>query len=158
MTHAATHAAIHEPRDPEYAARVRASFERQQFMTTLGVELDAVRPGEVVLALSFRPELTQQHGFLHAGAVTAVVDSACGFAALSLMEPGAGVLSVEFKQNNLAPAAGTRFRATGRVLKSGRTITVCSGELHALREEGDVLIAVMQATMMTVRGRPGVAD
>ena len=137
---------------------MRASFERQQFMATLGATLEAVRPGEVVIALLFRPELTQQHGFLHAGAVTTVVDSACGFAALSLMEPGAGVLSVEFKQNNLAPAAGTLFRAYGRVLKAGRTLTVCSGELRAVRGEEEVLVAVMQATMMSVRDRPGVAD
>ena len=148
----------HEPRDPAFEARVRASFARQQFMATLGATLEAVRPGEVVIALPFRPELTQQHGFLHAGAVTTVVDSACGFAALSLMEPGAGVLSVEFKQNNLAPAAGTLFRAYGRVLKAGRTLTVCSGELRALRGEEEVLVAVMQATMMSVRDRPGVAD
>ena len=145
------------PRDPAWAARVRASFARQQFMATLGVTLAALRPGEVELTIEHRPELTQQHGFLHAGAITAVVDSACGFAALTLMEPGAAVLSVEFKQNNLAPAEGTTFRAIGRVLKSGRTITVCSGELRALRDGDEVLVAVMQATMMSVR-RPGLVD
>ena len=147
----------HDPRDPAWEQRVRGSFARQQFMTTLGVHLAALRPGEVELTIQHRPELTQQHGYLHAGAVTAVVDSACGFAALSLMEPGAAVLSVEFKQNMLAPAAGTTFRAIGRVLKAGRTITVCSGELRAVGEEGETLVAVMQATMMTVR-RPGLVD
>ncbi len=90
--------------------------------------------------------------------MTSVVDSACGYAALSVMEPGAGVLSVEFKVNLLAPAAGERLRAVGRVLKAGRTIVVCAGEVHAVREERETLVAVMQATMMAVRGREGVAD
>jgi uncharacterized protein (TIGR00369 family) len=137
---------------------VRASFARQQFMATLGARLERIVPGEVVIALPFRPELTQQHGFLHAGTVTAVVDSACGYAALSLMEPGAAVLSVEFKVNLLEPAAGARFLAIGRVLRSGRTLSVCSGEMRAVRPEGDVVIAVMQATMMAVRDRAGLAD
>ena len=137
------------PRDPDFEARVRASFARQRFMATLGATLERVAPGEVAIALPFRDDLTQQHGFLHAGAVTAVVDSACGYAALSLMEPGAGVVSVEFKINLLAPAVGERFLATARVVKAGRTLTVCTGELTA----GESVAAVMQATMMAVRGR-----
>ena len=137
------------PRDPDFEARVRASFARQRFMATLGATLERVAPGEVAIALPFRDDLTQQHGFLHAGAVTAVVDSACGYAALSLMEPGAGVVSVEFKINLLAPAVGERFLATARVVKAGRTLTVCAGELTA----GESVAAVMQATMMAVRGR-----
>ncbi len=141
-------------RDPDFEARVRASFARQRFMATLGATLERVAPGEVVIALPYREALTQQHGFLHAGAVTAVVDSACGYAALSLMEPGAGVVSVEFKLNLLAPAVGERFVATARVLKAGRTLTVCSGELTT----DDTVVAVMQATMMTVRGRDGMVD
>lgn len=149
----------HRPRDPEYAARVRESFARQRFMATLGARLDGVAPGEVAIALPFAESLTQQHGFLHAGAVTAVVDSACGYAALSLMEPGAAVLSVEFKINLLAPAAGLRFRARGRVVRSGRTLTVCTGELTAHQASGaEVVVAVMQATMMAVRAQAGQAD
>jgi uncharacterized protein (TIGR00369 family) len=139
-------------------ARVRASFDRQSFMRTLGVSLLSVAPGEVVLELPFADALTQQHGFLHAGAVSAVVDSACGYAALSLMPADAGVLSIEFKVNMLAPAAGERFRAIGRVVRSGRTITVCSGELVAFRGDTSTQVALMQATMMAVRGRPGVSD
>jgi uncharacterized protein (TIGR00369 family) len=139
-------------------ARVRASFDRQLFMRTLGVTLLSVAPGEVVLELPFTESLTQQHGFLHAGAVSAVVDSACGYAALSLMPADAGVLSIEFKLNMLAPAAGDRFRAIGRVVRSGRTITVCSGELVAFRGDASTQVALMQATMMAVRGRPGVSD
>ncbi len=151
-----------EPPDPAFATRVRESFARQTFMATLGAELTRVDPGEVVITLPFRDALTQQHGFLHAGVISSVVDSACGYAALTLMPPDAAVLSVEFKVNMLAPAAGARFEAHGRVRKAGRTITVCEGELRALPDgtgsaEG-TLVALMQGTMMTVRGRPGLAD
>lgn len=148
----------HTIRDPEFEQRVRDSFVRQQFMKTLGATLELVRPGEVLIALPFSAALTQQHGFLHAGVVASVVDSACGYAALSLMDPGAGVMSVEFKVNMLAPAAGNRFVALGRVVKSGRTITVCHGELRAVQAEGEVLVAVMQGTMMAVRDRDGISD
>ena len=143
------------PRDPDFERRVRDSFERQKFMATLGATLDVVRAGEIHIGFSHREELTQQHGFLHAGVLASVADSACGYAALSLMEPGCGVLSVEFKINMLAPAAGARFVAIGRVVRSGRTITVCSGEV--LAEDGTSPVAMMQATMMAVRGR-GVVD
>ena len=152
------------PQDPDYDARVRASFARQAFMTTLGAQLVTIEPGYVVIELPFRAELAQQHGFLHAGAVTAVVDSACGYAALTLMPPTAAVLSVEFKVNLLAPGAGARFRAVGRVIRAGRTLTVCSGELIAVREGPDArvdsgeVVALMQATMMAVRERAGLSD
>jgi uncharacterized protein (TIGR00369 family) len=141
------------PRDPTYEARVRASFSRQVLMATMGARLESVAPGEVAITLPFRAELTQQHGYLHAGAVAAVVDSACGYAALTLMEPDAAVLSIEFKVNLMAPAAGETFRATGRVIRSGRTITVCAGELAAERAGASSVVALMQATMMAVRGR-----
>jgi uncharacterized protein (TIGR00369 family) len=158
------------PRDPDFERRVRASFDRQTAMATLGVTLTHVAPGEVVLELPFRAELTQQHGFLHAGIVTAVLDSACGYAALSLMEPGAAVLSVEFKVNLLAPARGREFRAVGRVVRAGRTITVVSGEFWALDDAQEVregaavygapgaLVAMLTGTMMAVRDRPGLVD
>jgi uncharacterized protein (TIGR00369 family) len=147
-----------EPRDPQFESRVRASFERQRFMATLGASLERVAPGEVAIAFTHREELTQQHGFLHAGVMASVADSACGYAALSLMEAGAGVLSVEFKVNMLAPAVGDRFTATGRVVRSGRTLTVCAGEVTVERDGGSVAVLLMQATMMAVRGRPEVAD
>ena len=138
-------------------------------MATLGVTLVRVGPGEVVLEFPFRPELTQQHGFIHAGIVTSVMDSACGYAALSLMEAGVAVLSIEFKVNLLAPARGERFRATGRVVRAGRTVTVVSAELRVVEaadalptassdEAGGALVAMMTATMMTVRDRPDLAD
>jgi len=148
----------HVVRDPDFERRVRDSFARQQFMATLGATLELVRPGEVFIALPFSAALTQQHGVLHAGVVTSVVDSACGYAALSLMEPGAAVMSVEFKVNLLAPAVGNRFVAMGRVVKAGRTLTVCHGELRAVQGDGEVLVAVLQGTMMAVRDRDGVND
>lgn len=144
-----------QPRDPEFEPRVRASFARQAAMRTLGATLERVAPGEVDLALPFRADLTQQHGFLHAGVVAAVVDSACGYAALSLMEPGAAVLSVEFKVQLLAPARGARFLALGRVVRAGRTLTVVTGELRA---DGGEPVALLHGTMMAVRDRPDLAD
>ena len=148
----------HQPRDPQFESRVRASFARQRFMATLGATLERVAPGEVAIAFSHRDELTQQHGFLHAGVMTSVLDSACGYAALSVMEPGTGVLSVELKVNMLAPATGTRFVATGRVVRAGRTLVVCTGEVTADPDGDAVAVMLMQATMMAVRGRAGVAD
>jgi len=154
-----------QPRDPNFEHRVRASFARQAAMRTLGVTMERIAPGEVELALPFRADLTQQHGFLHAGIVAAVVDSACGYAALSLMEPGVAVLSVEFKVQLLAPATGAWFRARGQVVRAGRTLSVVSGEMRAFgqapessgADEGDV-VTLLNGTMMTVRGRPDLAD
>ena len=157
------------PLDPQFEQRVRASFERQAAMATLGARLARVAPGEVVIELPFRSELTQQHGFLHAGIVTSVMDSACGYAVLSLMEPGAAVLSVEFKVNLIAPARGHRFRASGRVVRAGRTVTVVSAELRvvdaphegppaAAPDPPGARVAIMTGTMMTVRDRPGLVD
>ncbi|MGH7574160.1 MAG: PaaI family thioesterase [Longimicrobiales bacterium] len=127
-------------------------------MRTLGAELTAVRRGEVEIELPFRVELTQQHGYVHAAAITAIVDSACGYAALTLMEPEVEVLSVEFKVNLLAPAAGERFLAVGRVLRSGRTLTVCLGEVYALQDASRKLICAMQATMITFRPPPSAVS
>jgi len=124
-------------------------------MRTLGVTLERVAPGEVDLSLAFRQDLTQQHGFLHAGVVTAAVDSACGYAALSLMDPGVAVLSVEFKVQLLAPARGERFLALGRVVRAGRTITVVSGEL---RTDAGEVVALLNGTMMAVRDRADLSD
>lgn len=147
----------HVPQDPAYEPRVRASFERQRFMQTLGAQLVRVAPGEVDVELPVREALTQQHGFLHAGALATVADSACGYAALSLMPAGAAVLSVEFKINLLAPAAGDRVVARGRVIRAGKTVTVCWGEVTAYDGTSERLVATMVATMMTVRDR-GLSD
>jgi uncharacterized protein (TIGR00369 family) len=145
------------PQDPGFDARVRASFDRQKFMATIGARLTRVAAGEVDIELDVRDELTQQHGFLHAGVLAAVADSACGYAALSLMPIGAAVLSVEFKINLLAPAAGDRIVARGRVIRSGKTVSVCWGDVTAYSSEGERLVATMVGTMMTVRDR-GLAD
>ena len=147
-----------EPRDPGYEARVRASFGRQRAMHTIGARIVRIEPGEVELELPFRDDLTQQHGFLHAGIVTTLVDSACGYAALSVMDRDAAVLSVEYKVNLLAPATGDRMRAIGRVIKSGRTLVVCGGEVIAVSGDTESVVTIMQATMMAVRGRPDLVD
>jgi len=147
-----------EPRDPGFEERIRRSFERQRLMHTMGATLLRISPGEVELELPYREELTQQHGFLHAGAVAAVVDSACGYAALSLMAEESAVLSIELKLNLLAPAVGEKLRARGRVRKSGRTIFVCEGEVFAIEGGGEKLVAIMLATMMAVRDRPELRD
>lgn len=142
------------PEHPGYAEAVRASFARQQLMRTLGVEIEVLEPGRVVLGFGHRSDLTQQHGVLHAGVLTAVVDSACGYAALTLMPAGAEVVSVEFKVNFLRPASATRFVADGRVRRCGRSLSVCEGEVRALDEgsdpEGARPVALMLATMMRV--------
>jgi uncharacterized protein (TIGR00369 family) len=151
-------AVLHLAKDPAFETRVRDSLARQRFMTVLGARLAHIAPGEVDLVFPFRDDLTQQHGFVHAGAVAAVADSACGYAALTLMEPNAAVLSVEFKVNLLAPAAGDEFVARGLVVRSGRNLTVCTAEVHARRADGDAVVMLMQATMMTVRDRAGFRD
>src|SRR5215212_6679863 len=139
------------PRDPEFERRVRGSFARQRAMGTFGARLLRVAPGEVEIGVDFEEAFTQQHGYLHAGLVTALVDTACGYAALSLTEPGAEVLSVEFKLNLLAPAAGERFVARARVVRAGRNLTVCAGDLYALKDDGsEKVVATMLATMMKV--------
>lgn len=132
---------------PGYEDRVRASFARMAVMRTLGIELGEIRPGEVTVTAAFRTELTQQHGSLHAGVVAALLDTACGYAAFSLMPVGSGVVSVEFKTNLLAPAR-TDLRTVGRVLRAGRTLSVCTAT--ATGSDGTP-VATMLATMMAVR-------
>ncbi|HEX8355241.1 MAG TPA: PaaI family thioesterase [Pyrinomonadaceae bacterium] len=145
-------AADFEPRDPDYERRVRESFARQRAMETLGARLLRVAPGEVEIGLGFSEALTQQHGYLHAGVVAAAVDSACGYAALTLSDAGSEVLSIEFKLNLLSPAAGESFVARARVVRAGRNVTVCAGDLFALKGGGaEKPVATMLATMMTVR-------
>ncbi len=146
-----------QPTDPDFERRVQASFARQRALATLGASLSHIAPGEVDIVLPFREDLSQQHGFLHAGITTTIVDTACGYAALTLMPPGAAVLSIEFKVNLLAPGQGERFVARGRVLKPGRTITVASGEVVAFGAGKERLVATMTATLMTLHDR-GLLD
>jgi uncharacterized protein (TIGR00369 family) len=146
------------PKDPEYEARVRASFAAQGLMETLGASLVRVSPGQVEISLPASRLISQQHGFVHAGALASIADSAAGYAALSLMPPGAGVLTTEFKINLLAPGIGERMTARGRVVKAGRTLTLAQTDVFAIREGVEKHIALLTATLMTVEGREGVSD
>ena len=147
-----------EPKDPAYAERVAKSFARQTFMGTIGATLIAVRPGEVEIALEVADRVAQQHGFVHAGAVATIADSACGYAALTLMPPGAGILTAEFKINLMAPSEGDRLIARGRVVKAGRMLTVAQAEVEAERNGVRKTVALMTATTVTVEDRAGVSD
>jgi uncharacterized protein (TIGR00369 family) len=139
-----------QAQDPDFAGRVRRSFEALTLMRTLGARLLSVAPGDVEIELPFRDDLTQHHGFLAGAVVTAIVDVACGYAAMTLMPPGASVVTVEYKVNFLSPARGQRMLARGRVARPGRTVTVCSGDVVALGDGGEKPIAIMLATMATV--------
>jgi uncharacterized protein (TIGR00369 family) len=145
-----------EPQDPGFAERVRASFGRQAAMATIGASLARVEAGEVEVQLPWAAHLTQQHGFLHGGIVSAALDSACGYAGSTLMPADVGVLSIEFKINFVAPAKGERFRMVGTVVKPGRTISVVEGRAYALEGGRKKLVASMSTTLMTVAGRDDV--
>jgi uncharacterized protein (TIGR00369 family) len=137
-------------RDPDYEARIRRVFHGQPAMETLGVTLFKVGPGELELRMSYDSRFSQQNGFLHAGMVSAVLDSACGLAAYTLMPAQADVLTVEFKINLLAPAKGDTFRFVGAVVKPGRTLVISEGRAFADDGTHEKLVATMSATMMTM--------
>ena len=141
------------PQDPDFEQRVRDSFASQPAMDTIGARLTHVAPGEVDIELPFRADLTQQNGFIHAGILSTVLDSACGYAAFTLMPAGADVLSIEFKVNLLAPAQGERIIARARVVRAGRTISVCTADAYALRDGRERHVATMTGTMMTMLKR-----
>ena len=141
-----------EPRDPDFKARVAQSFGEQSIMQTIGASLLDVIPGQVEIELPFDQRLTQQDEFIHAGVSAIIMDSACGYAALSLMSVNARVLSIEFKINLLAPAAGDRFVAVGKVIKPGRRVFVAEAQLFAERDGSSKLVATMGATLMAVIG------
>jgi uncharacterized protein (TIGR00369 family) len=127
-------------------------------MATLGATLESIAPGIVEVAVRPRAAISQQHGFVHAGAVTAIADSAAGYAALTLMPLGTGVLSAEFKINLLAPAVGERIIARGKVVRAGRTLTIAQSEVFAESGGGEKLIALLTATLMAVDDREGISD
>jgi uncharacterized protein (TIGR00369 family) len=141
----------YQPPDPDFKDRIRENFKHQRLMSTMGAELALIQPGEVHITAPYDERFTQQDGFLHAGTVTTLIDSACGYAAYTLMPADSRVLSVEFKVNLLSPAKAERFRAEGHVIKPGKTLTVCEGNLFALNSGQEKLVAVMQATMICVR-------
>jgi uncharacterized protein (TIGR00369 family) len=142
--------------DPKAEQRCRESFARQTAMTTLGASIKAVRAGEVELVMPFSDKFTQQHGFTHAGMITTLCDTACGFAAFSLMPEDAAVLTTEFKVNFLSPADGERFVAVGRVVRPGKKLMVCLGEVFAEAKGKRKQIALMTATMMVVDTSTGL--
>ncbi len=136
--------------------RISESFDRQGLMATVGASLHLVEPGRVILRMPFSPGISQQHGFVHAGAISTITDTACGYAALSLMPEDKAVLTSEFKINLLAPALGTMFEAEGRVLRAGRRVHVVQGEAFAIQGDSRKQIAVMLATMMVIDNDTGL--
>lgn len=149
-------ASVTAPFMPAFAgfeSRIRESFARQGAMTLVGAELGDVRPGYCAISLSPRPEVSQQHGYVHAGILATLVDTAGGYAGYTLFPEDSSVLTVEFKLNLLAPALGERIVAEGFVVKPGRTLAITRGEVHALRGGERVLVAMMQQTLIVMRGR-----
>jgi uncharacterized protein (TIGR00369 family) len=140
-------------KDPHYIDRVRESFGRQRAMSTLGIALAHIEPGCVELAMPYNGLLTQQNGFIHAGIITTALDSACGYAAFSLMPASADILTVEFKTNLLAPAEGSHFSFRGEVVKPGRTLTVCEARAFSLSPASKKLVATMTSTLMAIERR-----
>lgn len=135
-------------RNPSFAAEINESFAKQTIMGLIGAQLSRVEPGLIEITLPCRADLAQQHGYLHAGIVTTIADSACGYAAYSLMPPNSAVLSVEFKVNLLRPAKGEMFSAVAEVVKSGKTLTVVRADVFAIEEDRSELIATMLGTMI----------
>ena len=146
------------PADPDFARRTRESFARQGVMGLFGATLERVEAGLVEIALAFRSELSQQHGFFHAGVISTIADSAGGYAGFTLFPPEAGVLTVEFKINLLAAADGERASAIGRVIRSGRTLTVCQLDAYVEKAGRRTHCATGLQTLMTLVGRSGVKD
>lgn len=143
-----------KPRDPDWDAKVRASFNRQTFMQTIGAKLSALKPGHCEVELPFRGDLCQQNGYLHGGLITTIAANATGFAAFSLMPANSSVLGTEYKINLLNPAAGERFVAIGQVLKPGKILSVVECEIVGIQGSTKKLIAKMLATMMCLEGVP----
>jgi uncharacterized protein (TIGR00369 family) len=140
--------------DPHYEARIRDSFSRQGIMKHLGARLVELAPGHVTIQVPFRPELTQQHNFFHAGVSGTIADSACGYAAYTLMPADSSVLTVEYKMNLLAPADGEELIARARVLRSGKTLKICAADVFVRKNASEVHCATMLATIMCLPGKP----
>jgi uncharacterized protein (TIGR00369 family) len=144
---------VFEARDPDFAARVRASFKRQQAMVLIGAELTTIESGRCEICLPYKPELTQQHGFVHGGIVGMIADSACGYAAYSLFPADSSILTVEYKINLLAPAKGDALIARAYVLKPGRTLTIAHADVYAVEAGREIHCAAMQQTLITLQGK-----
>jgi uncharacterized protein (TIGR00369 family) len=142
-----------KPKNPDYRAVAAATFDRQQAMRTLGIAIARLEAGEVDLAMPYSAAWTQQNGFVHAGIIAAGLDNACGIAAFTLMPANSDILTVEFKTNLLAPAKGDRFVFRARVVKPGRTLTVCEAQAFAEQDGTENLIATMTGTLMALPQR-----
>lgn len=142
-----------EPKDPDWEAKVRASFAKQGAMGLIGAQLVELRPGYCEIHLPWREDLTQQHGFFHAGIISTVVDTAAGYAGFTLMPPGSSVLSVEFKLNLLSPGDGELLIATGEVIKPGKTLVITRGEAYVVKGDKTAHCSTMQQTLMTMHGK-----
>jgi uncharacterized protein (TIGR00369 family) len=142
---------MHKTRNPTFAEEIQRSFNQQTVMSLIGAELTRIEPGIIEITLPYRADLAQQHGYLHAGIVTTIADSACGYAAYSLMPPNSEVLSVEFKVNLLRPAKGEMFSAVAEVVKAGKTLTVVRGDVFGIEGDRRDLIATMLGTMICLR-------
>lgn len=152
------HTAHFEPRDPNWAAKVRDSFNRQKVMALLGAELAEIGPGWCEIRLPYREQLTQQHGFFHAGIISTIVDSAGGYAGFSLMPEGTSVLTVEYKLNLLAPGDGELLIAVGEVVKPGKNLVIVRGDVWVVKQDKTSHCAIMQQTLMTMHGRPDAPE
>lgn len=144
------------PRNPAWEKKSREIFERQSFMRMIGARIAALSPGVCDLELPYRDDLCQQNVFLHGGVVTSIADTSCGIASSTLLAPEAGILSVEFKYNMMAPAAGERFIARGRVIRPGRTLTIAESAVFAVNDGSETEIGRMLATMMFLDGKGGM--
>ena len=143
-------------KNPDFKQRVQLSFVRQQAMTTLGASIMTIEAGKVSIRMPYSEALTQQHGFIHAGIISTILDSACGYAAFSLMPKNAAVLTIEYKINLLSPAKGEWFEAIGVVKKPGRNVTVADGEVYAHDGDERKLVASMVGTLMSIYDRDGI--
>ena len=141
----------HQTSNPNYVDEIKQSFAKQTVMALIGGELTRVEPGDVEISLPYRNDLTEQHGYVHAGIITTIADSACGYAAYTLMPPNSDVLAVEFKVNLMRPAKGETFLARAEVIKSGRTLAVVRADVHAITGAQRELVAIMQGTMMCLQ-------
>ena len=142
-----------KPLNPNFAARVRDSFDRQPMMNHIGAELTVIEPGYCEIQLPYRRELTQQHGYVHGGALATIVDSAAGYAAFSLMPADASVLTVEYKLNILRPGEGERMIARGKVIKAGRSLSVVNADAFAVKGGSETLVVTSIHTLMVLHGK-----
>ncbi len=142
------------PPDPDYQARVRASFARQRFMAFIGASLDEVLPGRCRISLPYRPELAQQHGFFHGGVIGTLADNCGGYSAFTMAEADASILTIEYKLNIVAPGCGERLEGLGRIVRAGRRIVVCETEIFAVEGGRRTLCAASLGTLMLMAGRP----